>query len=84
MIENKHLSGLVLVVVSFFICFCFQILAINMLLPNLQVDRVYLSSPGVVAVLDHEKKRTFVIRKEGLPDVGKALVVDYVFLHIYS
>ncbi|ONK69828.1 uncharacterized protein A4U43_C05F27160 [Asparagus officinalis] len=34
-----------------------------------EVDRVYLSSPNVVAVLDHEKKRTFVIRKEGLPDV---------------
>ncbi|RWR96508.1 putative glucose-6-phosphate 1-epimerase isoform X1 [Cinnamomum micranthum f. kanehirae] len=34
-----------------------------------EVDRVYLSSPNVVAVLDHEKKRTFVILKEGLPDV---------------
>ena len=35
----------------------------------MQVDRVYVSSPNVIAVLDHEKKRTFVIRKEGLPDV---------------
>lgn len=35
------------------------------------MDRVYLSSPNVIAVLDHERKRTFVIRKEGLPDVGK-------------
>ncbi|XP_019150794.1 PREDICTED: putative glucose-6-phosphate 1-epimerase [Ipomoea nil] len=34
-----------------------------------EVDRVYLSSSDVVAVFDHEKKRTFVIRKEGLPDV---------------
>lgn len=34
-----------------------------------EIDRVYLSSPNMVAVLDHEKKRTFVIRKEGLPDV---------------
>ncbi|KAF8379653.1 hypothetical protein HHK36_029097 [Tetracentron sinense] len=34
-----------------------------------EVDRVYLSSPSVIAVLDHEKKRTFVMRKEGLPDV---------------
>lgn len=34
-----------------------------------EVDRVYLSSPNVIAVLDHEKKRTFVITKEGLPDV---------------
>nr|CAB3460689.1 unnamed protein product [Digitaria exilis] len=33
------------------------------------VDRVYVSSPNVVAVLDHEKKHSFVIRKEGLPDV---------------
>ncbi|MED6193348.1 hypothetical protein PIB30_018500 [Stylosanthes scabra] len=35
-----------------------------------EVDRVYLSSPNAIAVLDHERKRTFVIRKEGLPDVG--------------
>lgn len=34
-----------------------------------EVDRVYLSSSHLIAVLDHEKKRTFVIRKEGLPDV---------------
>lgn len=34
-----------------------------------EVDRVYLDSSSMVAVLDHEKKRTFVIRKEGLPDV---------------
>ncbi|KAF5937135.1 hypothetical protein HYC85_024641 [Camellia sinensis] len=32
-----------------------------------EVDRVYLSSPNVIAVLDHERKRTYVIRKEGLP-----------------
>ncbi|XP_043687381.1 putative glucose-6-phosphate 1-epimerase isoform X2 [Telopea speciosissima] len=35
-----------------------------------EVDRVYLSSPNVIAVLDHEKKQTVVIRKEGLPDVA--------------
>ncbi|XVF80176.1 hypothetical protein PTKIN_Ptkin15bG0050000 [Pterospermum kingtungense] len=34
-----------------------------------EVDRVYLSTPNVVAVLDHERKRTYVVRKEGLPDV---------------
>ncbi|KAG8375064.1 hypothetical protein BUALT_Bualt10G0061200 [Buddleja alternifolia] len=34
-----------------------------------EVDRVYLSSSDAVAIFDHEKKRTFVIRKEGLPDV---------------
>ncbi|KAH0453578.1 hypothetical protein IEQ34_017902 [Dendrobium chrysotoxum] len=34
-----------------------------------EVDRIYLGAPNVVAVLDHEKKRTFVIRKGGLPDM---------------
>ncbi|KAA0048919.1 hypothetical protein IC582_012209 [Cucumis melo] len=34
-----------------------------------EVDRVYVSTPNVIAVLDHERKRTYVIRKEGLPDV---------------
>ncbi|CAI9781530.1 unnamed protein product [Fraxinus pennsylvanica] len=34
-----------------------------------EVDRIYLSSPNCIAVLDHERKRTYVIRKEGLPDV---------------
>lgn len=33
-----------------------------------EVDRVYLSTPTKIAVIDHEKKRTFVLRKEGLPD----------------
>lgn len=41
----------------------------------MQVDRVYLSSPKAIAVLDHEKKRTYVIRKEGLPDVGKITLI---------
>ncbi|RRT58361.1 hypothetical protein B296_00028745 [Ensete ventricosum] len=40
---------------------------------NLQVDRIYLGSPNVIAVLDHEKKRTFLIKKKGLPDVGMML-----------
>lgn len=39
----------------------------------LQMDRVYLSSPNRIAVLDHERKRTYLIRKEGLPDTGKYL-----------
>ncbi|XP_039062599.1 putative glucose-6-phosphate 1-epimerase [Hibiscus syriacus] len=34
-----------------------------------EVDRVYLSTPNIVAVLDHERKRTYAIRKEGVPDV---------------
>lgn len=46
---------------------------------HMQVDRVYVSSPNVIAVLDHEKKRTFVIRKEGLPDVGKT---QYSLCHL--
>lgn len=33
-----------------------------------EVDKVYLSTPTKIAILDHEKKRTFVIRKDGLPD----------------
>ncbi|XP_062028120.1 putative glucose-6-phosphate 1-epimerase [Rosa rugosa] len=35
-----------------------------------EVDRAYLSSSGAIAVFDHERKRTFVVRKEGLPDVA--------------
>lgn len=34
-----------------------------------EIDRIYLGTPNVVAVLDHEKKRTFVIRKAGVPDM---------------
>ncbi|CAI9279081.1 unnamed protein product [Lactuca saligna] len=34
-----------------------------------EFERVYLSSPNCIAVLDHERKRTYVLRKEGLPDV---------------
>ncbi|XP_031108282.1 putative glucose-6-phosphate 1-epimerase isoform X2 [Ipomoea triloba] len=33
-----------------------------------EVDKMYLSTPTKIAILDHEKKRTFVIRKDGLPD----------------
>ncbi|KAM7268665.1 hypothetical protein ACFE04_010831 [Oxalis oulophora] len=35
-----------------------------------RVDRVYLHSPNIIAVIDHEKKRTYVVRKEGLPDAA--------------
>nr|GEZ21893.1 putative glucose-6-phosphate 1-epimerase [Tanacetum cinerariifolium] len=34
-----------------------------------EFDRVYLGSPNIVAVLDHERKQTYVIRREGLSDV---------------
>ncbi|KAI3524190.1 hypothetical protein L1887_02842 [Cichorium endivia] len=33
-----------------------------------EVDKIYLSTPTKIAIMDHEKKRTFVIRKDGLPD----------------
>ncbi|PKA50618.1 Putative glucose-6-phosphate 1-epimerase [Apostasia shenzhenica] len=33
-----------------------------------EVDKIYLSTPTKIAIIDHEKKRTFVLRKEGLPD----------------
>lgn len=34
-----------------------------------EVDRVYLNTPSKLAIIDHEKKRTFVLRKDsGLPD----------------
>ncbi|KAJ8499074.1 hypothetical protein OPV22_009626 [Ensete ventricosum] len=32
------------------------------------VDKIYLSTPAKIAIIDHEKKRTFVLRKDGLPD----------------
>ncbi|KAM3287484.1 putative glucose-6-phosphate 1-epimerase [Capsicum chacoense] len=33
-----------------------------------EVDRIYHRSPDCIAVLDHERKRTYLIKKEGLPD----------------
>lgn len=33
-----------------------------------EMDRVYLSTPTKIAVIDHEKKRTFVLLKHGMPD----------------
>ncbi|XP_074586781.1 putative glucose-6-phosphate 1-epimerase [Curcuma longa] len=33
-----------------------------------EVDKIYLSTPDKIAIIDHEKKRTFVLRKDGLPD----------------
>ncbi|XVE64739.1 hypothetical protein DITRI_Ditri07aG0125400 [Diplodiscus trichospermus] len=35
-----------------------------------EVDKVYLESGDIIAIFDHERKRTFLIQKEGLPDVG--------------
>ena len=33
-----------------------------------EVDKIYLATPTKIAVIDHEKKWTFVLRKDGLPD----------------
>ncbi|KAI4355872.1 hypothetical protein L6164_004601 [Bauhinia variegata] len=33
-----------------------------------EVDKLYLSTPTKIAIIDHERKRTFVMRKDGLPD----------------
>ncbi|CAL9083652.1 unnamed protein product [Musa textilis] len=33
-----------------------------------EVDRIYLETPTKIAIMDHEKKQTFVLRKDGLPD----------------
>ncbi|XP_020261542.1 putative glucose-6-phosphate 1-epimerase isoform X2 [Asparagus officinalis] len=35
-----------------------------------EVDRVYLSTPSKIAVIDHERKRTLELRKQGFPDAG--------------
>ncbi|KMT11985.1 hypothetical protein BVRB_5g099470 [Beta vulgaris subsp. vulgaris] len=35
-----------------------------------EVDRIYVSSSDVVELFDHGSKRTFQIRKQGLPDVA--------------
>lgn len=31
---------------------------------------MYLNTPTKIAMIDHEKKRTFVLRKDGMPDAG--------------
>ncbi|KAG6483025.1 hypothetical protein ZIOFF_059665 [Zingiber officinale] len=33
-----------------------------------KIDRVYVGIPTKIAIIDHEKKRTLVMRKDGLPD----------------
>ncbi|KAL2320173.1 hypothetical protein Fmac_029142 [Flemingia macrophylla] len=33
-----------------------------------QMDRVYLRTPTKIAIIDHEKKRTFVLQKNAMPD----------------
>ncbi|KAK1290305.1 hypothetical protein QJS10_CPB18g00165 [Acorus calamus] len=33
-----------------------------------EIDKIYLSTPNKIAVIDHKRRRTFVIKKDGLPD----------------
>ncbi|XP_078154764.1 putative glucose-6-phosphate 1-epimerase [Carex rostrata] len=33
-----------------------------------EVDKAYLETPGKIAIIDHAKRRTYVVFKEGLPD----------------
>ncbi|CAK9173775.1 unnamed protein product [Ilex paraguariensis] len=51
-----------------------------------EVDRIYLSTPANIAIIDHEKKRTFVLRKEGLPDAGlcDCLITMYLVLNPFT
>ncbi|KAI9092282.1 hypothetical protein K1719_027782 [Acacia pycnantha] len=35
-----------------------------------EVDRVYINTPREIAIIDHERKRTYVLDKDGLPDAG--------------
>ncbi|CAO2822969.1 unnamed protein product [Amaranthus hypochondriacus] len=35
-----------------------------------EVDKIFIETPDKICILDHESKRTFVIIKEGLPDVA--------------
>ncbi|KAJ3679229.1 hypothetical protein LUZ60_017240 [Juncus effusus] len=34
-----------------------------------EVDKIYVDAPPKIAIIDHEKKHTFVLSKNGLPDV---------------
>ncbi|KAJ8755232.1 hypothetical protein K2173_019030 [Erythroxylum novogranatense] len=45
-----------------------------------EVDKVYLRIPTKIAILDHERKRTFLLRKDGLPDAEVACVEKPVIL----
>jgi hypothetical protein len=38
-----------------------------------KVDKAYLETPGKIAIIDHAKRRTYVVLKEGLPDCGISL-----------
>ncbi|CAN6811098.1 unnamed protein product, partial [Brassica oleracea] len=35
-----------------------------------EIDRVYLNTPTKIAIIDHERKRTIELRKEGMPNAA--------------
>jgi glucose-6-phosphate 1-epimerase len=35
-----------------------------------EVDKVYLNTPTKIAIIDHERKRTIELRKEGMPNAA--------------
>jgi len=41
----------------------------------LKVDKVYLNTPTKIAIIDHERKKTFVLRKDGLPDASEFNII---------
>jgi hypothetical protein len=45
-----------------------------------KVDKIYVSTPTKIAIIDHERKRTFVLRKDGLPDAGELSSI-HMFLY---
>lgn len=51
-------------------CLDLKVISTYIKLFSLQIDRVYLDTPTKIAIIDHEKKRTFELRKEGMPDSG--------------
>lgn len=48
--------------------FIFPLLSYSVYLS--QIDRIYLATLSKIAIIDHEKKRTIVLQKEGMPDAG--------------
>ncbi|XLU53676.1 hypothetical protein S245_048324, partial [Arachis hypogaea] len=51
------------------------------------VDKMYLNTPTKFAIIDHEKKRRYVLHKDGLPDVGDYYLLmhfKFVLFFIFS
>lgn len=69
----------------FFFYYCFLNCSIvNFFLHREKIDRVYVGTPTKIAIIDHEKKRTLVMRKDGLPDAGKHVLQSYDVLSLFS